>query len=118
MPSDCQFALRLARSGFALEADATFPGTGLTGVFGPSGSGKTTLLRCLAGLEPGVRGQIDIRGKVWLDTASAVVVPAEERRVGFVFQDERLFPHLEVAGKLEFARRPAAAPAGTSPTRP
>ena len=78
-------------------------------LIGPSGCGKTTLLRAVAGLERVSRGQIRLQGEV----VSSVQrhVPAEERRIGMVFQDYALFPHLDVAGNVAFGLRqlPAAA---------
>lgn len=69
-------------------------------IFGPSGSGKTTTLRTIAGLYAPERAQVSCDGELWLDTASGVVVPAHRRRVGFVFQDYALFPHLTAAGNV------------------
>jgi molybdate transport system ATP-binding protein len=66
----------------------------LIALVGPSGSGKTTVLRALAGLVPVATGRICFGDDVWLDSASGVHVPPQARRVGFVFQDYALFPHL------------------------
>jgi len=63
-------------------------------LFGPSGSGKTTILRTIAGLYTPVQGHVSVDGDTWLETAAAVNVPAHARRVGFVFQEYALFPHL------------------------
>lgn len=104
--------VELALGAFRLDAALAAPAGGVTAVLGPSGSGKSTLLRCLAGLEPGARGRIAVGGEVWLDSARGVRVPAHRRRVGLVFQDSNLFPHLRVRGNLDYARRRArAAPA-------
>lgn len=81
------------------------PLEGITALFGPSGSGKTSLLRALAGLEPDVSGRIKMAGEVWLDTQNGICVPAHRRRVGYMFQDARLFSHLSVSGNLRFAER-------------
>ena len=81
-------------------------GDGVTGVIGPSGSGKTTLLRCLAGLER-VPGALSVDGEVWQDGKR--FVPAECRRVGFVFQGDNLLPHLSVRGNLAYAAKRAGA---------
>ncbi len=70
-------------------------------VVGPSGSGKTTLLRVIAGLERPDAGEIWIEGQR-VASARRNVVPASERRIGFVFQDLALWPHLTVASNLEF----------------
>ncbi len=69
-------------------------------LLGPSGCGKTTLLRCIAGFEPIVAGRIDIEGKPM--TRADLRVPPERRRVGMVFQDYALFPHLSVAANVGF----------------
>jgi molybdate transport system ATP-binding protein len=102
--------LRLDLPGFALRANLEIPARGITAVFGPSGSGKTVLLRSLAGLEPAVRGQVDVDGALWQDDARQVFLRPHERAVGFVFQEPSLFEHLSVAGNLAFgfARTPAA----------
>ncbi len=67
----------------------------LLALVGPSGSGKTTLLRCIAGLHR-PQGRIVCGGEVWLDSGARVALPSQRRRVGFVFQDYALFPHLTV----------------------
>jgi molybdate transport system ATP-binding protein len=82
-------------------------------IFGPSGSGKTTLLRCIAGLHAPRHARIVCNGETWTDTgidAARVNVPTYERRVGLVFQDYALFPHLSARGNVIAALgdRPAA----------
>ena len=75
----------------------------MLGVLGPNGAGKSTLLRALAGLLPLTAGSIRL-GKTLLDDASNDIwVPAEQRPVGIVFQDYRLFPHLDVRDNVAFA---------------
>ncbi|MPY90830.1 MAG: molybdenum ABC transporter ATP-binding protein [Luteitalea sp.] len=69
-------------------------------VFGPSGSGKTTLLRCIAGLHRPRRARIVCAGETWTDTDAGIHVPTERRRVGLVFQDYALFPHLTARGNV------------------
>lgn len=78
-------------------------------VVGPSGAGKSTLLRILAGLEPRVGGTVAFRGERWLDSTAGIAVPPHARRVGWVPQDVRLFPHRSVLDNLRFAGAPAAA---------
>jgi molybdate transport system ATP-binding protein len=73
-------------------------------IAGPSGAGKTTLLRAIAGLAP-ARGTIECAGETWLDSQQRIDVPAERRRVGFVFQDYALFPHLSALANVEFGAR-------------
>lgn len=90
--------------GFALAADLRIE-EGITALFGPSGAGKTTLLHCLAGLANPDAGRIVRDGEVLFDAAAGVNLPPERRRVGFVFQDLRLFPHLTVEQNLEYGWR-------------
>lgn len=74
------------------------------GLFGPSGAGKTTLLHLLAGLEKPDRGRIALNGRTLCDTSEGLFVPPHKRRIGVVFQDARLFPHLSVLNNLRFAQ--------------
>ena len=105
---------KLRRPGFKLEVDKTLLLDGVTAVFGPSGSGKTTLLRAIAGLELPDEGCIRFGDAVWFDSAAGNVLSAHRRNVAYVFQDVRLFSHLDVRGNLDFAARRAAR-AGRSP---
>ncbi len=75
---------------------------GVLVLFGPTGSGKTTLLRAVAGLDRPDAGSISFGGEVWFDSAAGVHVPPQLRRVGFVFQDFALFPHLSARGNVAF----------------
>ncbi len=75
-------------------------------LLGPSGCGKTTVLRCIAGFEPVREGAIRIAGV--LVSGPGAMLPPEERRVGMVFQDYALFPHLHVAGNIAFGLRGAS----------
>ncbi len=77
----------------------------VSGLFGPSGSGKSSTLLALAGVITPRRGRIEIGGTVLLDTAKNISLSPEKRRVGVVFQEGRLFPHLDVRSNLTFARR-------------
>ena len=97
--------LRLNYPGFELRVQHEAVLDGITALFGPSGSGKSTLLRCIAGLEPGVTGRLRLDGQVWLGTPRHRPLPANERGVGYVFQDARLFPHLSALGNLRYAER-------------
>ena len=76
----------------------------LTALFGRSGSGKTTLVNAVAGLIRPQRGRIVVEGTTLLDTAAGVFVPKHRRRIGYVFQEGRLFPHLTVRQNLLFGR--------------
>jgi molybdate transport system ATP-binding protein len=95
---------------FSLAADVLLDGR-VWGVQGPSGSGKTTLLHTIAGLHRPARGRIVMNGETLLDTAARCDVPVHRRRIGYVFQDGRLFPHLTVEGNLRYAEKRAGAEA-------
>lgn len=97
----CQF--RLERRDFCLDVAFEIPARGVLGLFGESGSGKTSVLRCIAGLEPEVKGRLQIRDQDWL-TESGPRIPTHRRRVGFVFQETRLFPHLNVRDNLKYGQ--------------
>ena len=71
-------------------------------VFGPSGAGKTTLLRLIAGLATPHAGHIQLDGRALLDTVRRVNQPLRHRRIGMIFQDDCLFPHLNVAANIRF----------------
>ena len=73
-------------------------------LFGPSGSGKSTLLNIIAGLTRPDSARIAVDGRVLADTMAALTIPVHRRRVGYVFQDARLFPHLSVAHNLRYGR--------------
>jgi molybdate transport system ATP-binding protein len=78
---------------------------GLTGLVGPSGAGKTTVLNAIAGVIRPDRCVVRIDGDVLADTRAGVWVPAHARRIGYVFQEPRLFPHMTVQRNLDYARR-------------
>ena len=90
--------------GFALDASFTAP-AGVTALFGRSGSGKTTIVKAVAGLLRPDAGRVVVNGRVLLDTAARIEVPVSRRRVGFVFQDARLFPHMTVRQNLNYGSR-------------
>src|SRR4051812_24176982 len=69
-------------------------------IFGPSGSGKTTILRTIAGLYRPSHARVQCGDDVWTDTATGRAVPTRERRVGMVFQDYALFPHMTARGNV------------------
>jgi molybdate transport system ATP-binding protein len=89
---------------FVIEAAFASDGR-VTGLFGASGAGKTSLINMIAGLLKPDRGTIDIDGEMLDDTAARVHIPAHRRRIGYVFQDARLFPHLDVRQNLDYGRR-------------
>ena len=78
---------------------------GVTALFGPSGAGKTTLVNMIAGLLAPDRGSIALDDTVLFDAAAGIDVPPHRRRIGYVFQEGRLFPHLNVRQNLDYGRR-------------
>jgi molybdate transport system ATP-binding protein len=91
--------LQLPLTAFALEVNARL-GAHITGVFGASGSGKTSLLEVIAGLRRPASGRIILDGTVLSDAASGVFLAAAQRHIGYVPQDDALFPHLNVRQNL------------------
>src|ERR1044071_6371292 len=89
---------------FSLEASFESQGR-VTGLFGASGAGKTSLINMIAGLLRPDRGIIALDGETLDDTTAGVHVPPHRRRIGYVFQDARLFPHLDVRQNLDYGRR-------------
>jgi molybdate transport system ATP-binding protein len=93
----------------AFALDARFQSAGrVTALFGRSGSGKTTRLNVIAGLVQPQRGRIAVDGEVLYDSAARLDVPVHRRRIGYVFQEDRLLPHLSVRQNLLYGRRFAA----------
>jgi molybdate transport system ATP-binding protein len=90
---------------FTLAARFNTPAQGITALFGRSGSGKTTLVNMLAGLVRPDRGRIAIGGDVLFSSEDGIDLPPERRRLGYVFQEGRLFPHYSVRGNLTYGRR-------------
>ncbi|HRO12272.1 molybdenum ABC transporter ATP-binding protein, partial [Amaricoccus sp.] len=89
----------------AFSLDVAFESAGrLTALFGHSGSGKTTLVNLIAGLSRPGEGRIAIDGHVLVDTATRTFLAPHRRRIGYVFQDARLFPHLTVRQNLAYGR--------------
>jgi len=99
--------IKLTRaSGFNLDIQLHIPSAGITALYGPTGSGKTTLMRCIAGLERGSKTddiQINCSGAWWQNQDH--FVPPHKRGIGYVFQDAKLLPHLNVQGNLDFASK-------------
>jgi molybdate transport system ATP-binding protein len=96
--------VEFSRGDFSLQVQFE-SGAGLTGLFGPSGSGKTTLIHLIAGLLQPTRGRIAIGGETLFDSTRNIELPARLRRVGLVYQDALLFPHLNVRQNLLFGQR-------------
>ncbi len=88
---------------------------GLTALFGRSGSGKTSLVNIVGGLIHPDRGRIAIDGQTLVDTERGLFLPAHRRRIGYVFQDSRLFPHLSVRRNLLYGRWFARGNDGAAP---
>jgi molybdate transport system ATP-binding protein len=95
-------AIRKTLGSFRLDAAFRADEHGLTALFGQSGSGKTSIVAAIAGLLRPDQGRIVAGGEVLYDSGSGIDVPAERRRVGYVFQDARLFPHLTVQDNLRY----------------
>ncbi len=90
---------------FLLDVDLQAQAGQILAVVGPNGAGKSTLLRALAGLIPLTRGRIELAGRVLTDTASGRNLRPDERHVGVLFQDYRLFPHLSARDNVAFGLR-------------
>ncbi len=107
-------ALRHAFPGFSMDLAFEAP-AGVTALFGASGSGKSTVLNAVAGLLRPDEGRIAVDGQVLTDTARRIHVPPHRRRLGVIFQDGRLFPHLSVRQNLRYGRWFAPRQARTTP---
>ncbi|KAA9010468.1 molybdenum ABC transporter ATP-binding protein [Histidinibacterium aquaticum] len=90
--------------GFVLDVDFEVA-SGITVLFGPSGAGKTSVVNGVAGLSRPDEGRIVSNGRVLLDTKRGIQVAPHRRRIGYVFQEPRLFPHLSVRGNLRYGQR-------------
>lgn len=97
-----QVRLKLAYpGGFDLDVDLDLPGRGVSALSGPSGCGKTTCLRAIAGLVAVPAGRVVVNGEVWQGDGAADL-PTHRRALGYVFQETRLFPHLDVQRNIAF----------------
>lgn len=100
---NAEIKLRLDSGKRAFDLGVEFSSTDrFTVLFGPSGAGKSLTLKCLAGVLRPDSGRITVGGKVLFDSSNGINVPARERRLGCIFQDYALFPHLSVAGNIGF----------------
>ena len=88
---------------FTIDVELSCPDGQTLALIGPSGSGKTTIIRMLAGLETPDEGKILYRDRVYFDSARGVNLPPQKRKLGYVFQDYSLFPHLTLYGNAAFA---------------
>jgi molybdate transport system ATP-binding protein len=94
----------LERPGFTLDLKCEISAQ-VTGIYGPSGSGKTTFLHALAGIQAPGKGRISICGNEVFNKSKNIDLPPEKRKIGFVFQEARLFPHMSVAQNLRYGLR-------------
>lgn len=92
-----------------LAINETLPGQGITAVFGVSGAGKTSLINAISGLTRPQQGKIVLNNRVLSDAENKRFLAPEKRRIGYVFQDARLFPHYRVRGNLKYGMRKNAA---------
>ncbi|MCD2356462.1 molybdenum ABC transporter ATP-binding protein ModC [Pantoea sp. MHSD4] len=90
-----------------LEVDLQIPAKGITAIFGVSGAGKTSLINAISGLTQPQRGRIQLNERLLFDAEQKIALPPEKRRIGYVFQDARLFPHYRVRGNLQYGMAPA-----------
>ncbi len=109
-----RIALKHRFEGFSLDAAFDAP-AGVTALFGQSGSGKTTVINAVAGLFRPDEGRIAADGVSLLDTGAGLCLPPHRRRIGYVFQDARLFPHLTVRQNLLYGRWFAPTGSGAGP---
>ena len=101
--------LSLPRDRFQLQVSEILSTRQIWAIMGASGCGKTSLLRSIAGLESKAIGTVRFNDEIWQDTDKGIWVPPEQRRIGYIFQEPRLFPHLNVLENLEFSRQRAPA---------
>jgi len=101
--------------GLSLDVDFSAPSPGVTALFGPSGCGKSTIVTVVAGLLQPDEGRTEVDGKVLADSRTGVWLAPERRRIGLVFQNARLFPHMSVDANLRYGARrvPADWPGGS-----
>ncbi len=100
-----EMEVRKRLGSFELELNLELPRVNVVALFGPSGAGKSSLINFLAGLLRPDRGRIVVQGRVLFDSREGIDLPPHRRRVGYVFQDARLLPHLTVVGNLNYGRR-------------
>ncbi|OLQ74055.1 molybdenum ABC transporter ATP-binding protein [Photobacterium proteolyticum] len=88
-----------------LDIKLELPMQGITAIFGRSGTGKTSLINVLSGLSEPDKGSIKLGDRILCDSEEGIYLPPEKRKIGYVFQDARLFPHYTVAGNLTYGCR-------------
>ena len=99
-----EFDVTLPRRDFTIQLSGCF-GRETVGIYGPSGAGKTSLFSMLLGLEKPDTGRIVLNGRVLTDTARDTFIPPNRRRIGVVFQEKLLFPHLSIRENILFGER-------------
>jgi molybdate transport system ATP-binding protein len=99
-----ELSVKRRQGDFVVDAHLT-AGAGVTALFGRSGSGKTSIINMVAGLSRPDQGRIMVDGRVLFDKETGIDLPPEKRRLGYVFQDARLFPHLSVGSNLTFGMK-------------
>lgn len=104
--------LNIVYDDFQLQANLVLPGRGVSVLFGHSGCGKTTCLRAIAGLVRVEQGEVQVNAEQWQSWDGKVFVPTFERRIGYVFQEPSLFPHLNVDQNLAYAEKRVKAEPG------
>ncbi len=97
-----QLDIQLKKGNFSLQIEEQIP-SGITGVFGSSGHGKTSLLKTISGIFTPDRGSININGHVVFSSKDKINIPIKDRKIGYVFQEDRLFPHLTILKNLKYA---------------
>ena len=97
--------VRRKQGNFTVDADFSAAKKGITALFGPSGAGKTSIVNMVAGLCRPDKGRISINSQCLFDESRGIDMPPEKRRIGYVFQDARLFPHLSVRANLIYGMR-------------
>jgi len=102
-----QVSVLKKRAGFTLRAEFSVPTPGIVALFGRSGCGKTTLVNVISGLLEADEAHIRLDDVVLTDTRAGTAIPVERRRIGYVFQDARLFPHFTVDGNLRYGLKRA-----------
>ena len=109
-----EIAIKKQLGGFALDVTLEAPESGVTALFGRSGVGKTSVINALAGLLRPDRGRIAVGGTTLFDSERGIDLPPEKRRLGYVFQEARLFPHYSVRGNLLYGAKSGTDHAGPS----
>ncbi|WP_373820360.1 molybdenum ABC transporter ATP-binding protein ModC [Glaesserella sp.] len=103
MDNTLQLAVEHRFGELDLQVDVNIPSQGVTAIFGRSGAGKSSLINLVAGLIKPTKGRIVLNGRTLFDSEKGIYLSPEKRKVGYVFQEHRLFPHYRVEGNLKYA---------------